>query len=234
MPWKIGSPRAGLLTLAALGALGAGIAVLVLTRTGSIGQEPSTRSEQRTVGPSGQEGPVTVIVPNYPEDPGEPVTKGEFRLLPFGYTDPNTPVPQPTCEKPSVDAANSEVLKSASSYANVGYVPNGFQSASPSATVVCDAEIRELKWSLPGPKAAPLEIVRGPARKPYDIRVPPPESWYTVEDGLVNGMPAIFLRNKPGLLGPQTIYFFQGDVLTIIEGPVQDLAELIKVAEGLR
>lgn len=231
---KIGSLRAGLLALVALGAVGAGIAVVVLTRTGSGGQEPSTRVEQWATGPAGQPGPVTVIVPNYPANPGAPVVKGSFRLLPFGYADPNTPVPQPTCEKPSVNAADPAVVKADSLYVDVGYIPSGFQSASPAATVVCGDEIRELKWSLPGPKAAPLEILRGRAHVPFGVRVPPVDSWYTVEDGFVNGLPAIFLRNKPGLQGPQTIYFFQGDVLTIVDGPIQDLSELIKVAESLR
>jgi hypothetical protein len=234
MKRHIFSLRVSIAALIVLVVFGAGTAVLVRTRSGSSGQEPSTRAEQFATGPAGQPGPVTVIVPNYPANPGQPVAKGPFRLLPFGYADPNTPVPQPKCEKPSVNAADPAVVKADSLYADVAYIPDGFQSAPPVATVVCGAEIRELKWSLPGPKAAPLEILRGRAHVPFDVRVPPVDSWYTVEDGFVNGLPAIFLRNKVGQQGPQTIYFFKGDVLTIVDGPVQDFSELVKVAENLR
>lgn len=228
------STRGLVLAAAAAGVIGAVAAIIMLNNTGSSGQEPGTRVEQRATGPAGQPGPVTVIVPNYPTDPGQPVTKGSFRLLPFGYRDPNTPVATATCEKASVNAADPAVVRDASLYVDVGFVPGDFQAGQPAATLVCGADVRELKWSLAGPKAAPLEIVRGVAQIPFDIRIPPIDSWYAVEDGAVNGSPAIFLRNKPGQQGPQTIYFFEGDVLTIIKGPVEDFSDLLKVAESLR
>src|ERR1700675_3051779 len=104
----IRKPRALLLALAAILATVAVVATIAVNRTDSSEQEPSTQIEQWATGPAGQSGPVTVIVQNYPKDPGEPVTKGDFRLLPFGYADHNTPVPQPTCEKPTVNAATED------------------------------------------------------------------------------------------------------------------------------
>ncbi len=215
-------------------AIGAVVAAIVLNNTGSSGQEPGTRVEQWATGPAGQPGPVTAIVPNYPTDPGEPATKGSFRLLPFGYRDPSTPVASATCEKPTVDPADPAVIKNAALYVEIGFVPVGFQAGEPSGSHVCGDQILGLTWTLAGPKAAPLEIIRRVAPIPFDIRVPPIDSWYTVEDGIVNGSPAIFLRDKPGQQGPQTIYFFEGAVLTIVSGPVPEFMDLLKVAESLR
>lgn len=233
---KMGSLRAGLLALAALAAFGAGIAILLATRTGSSGQEPSTRVEQRATGPAGQPGPVTVIVPNYPANPGQSVTQGAFRILPFGYSDPanSTAIPLTPCASPRADVADPALVAASGLAATVGYIPAGFTDSPPVASVVCGPSVQEIKWVFHGKGASSVEIVRGRARLPFDVRTPPIDSWNTLEAGSVNGLQAVFLRNKPGQFGPQSIYFVEGNMLTIINGDVFDFSELLKVAESLR
>ncbi|MBI5283499.1 MAG: hypothetical protein HY874_00250 [Chloroflexi bacterium] len=214
-----------------------GYALLRASTHQSPSPQPSQRIEIWKTGPAGQVGPVTVIVPNFPANPGQPKRVGPFRLLPFGYFDPvgSTPVPYPTCERPTIDRAVVDAAIAASRVnAHSRHVPAGFTVQPAETEVVCGGDIRAIRWTLTRVGGGPIEIHRGIAPLPFDVRVPPDTSWYSVREGSVRGRPAVFEENKPGEGGTEGIYFADGDIITIVHGNIHnDFGELLRIAEGI-
>ena len=197
--------------------------------------EPSTRIETRTEGPSGQPGPIDVIVPNYPANPGTPWTSGPFRILPYGFNPTPPPAPPLATVTPDVELHSTDptMVASAPFFAKVSYVPAGFSYAEPWVSLMRAGKPTEIVWRFPGKDAAEIQISRGLRSLPVEVSVPPPDSWVELKEGSINGNPAIFLVSKPGQGGPQSLYFVDGDVTTEIIGDVADFDELVKVAESL-
>ena len=215
-------------------------ATIVVSRSLTQGREPSTRIETRSVGPSGQEGPIDVIVPNYPSNPGPAQTKGPYRLLPYGYEDPPgsaQPPQDPPCAKAEAGLNQQDLIRASNLYVTVGYVPAGFTYEPPTTDYLCGREVRDIVWRFlkrTGDAQAEISISRSRRALPLDVRVPPLDSWVTLEEGTVAGAPAIFVRSKPGQGGPQTLYIIDRGITTLILGDVADFNELVKVAESLR
>ncbi|MHB8377717.1 MAG: hypothetical protein ACYDEB_12300 [Dehalococcoidia bacterium] len=208
------------------------------TRALTSGQEPSTRVEVRATGPSGQQGPVDVHVPNYPKNPGPAVVKGPFRILPYGHEDAPGSAParsEPPCGTAEAGLDISALIRASDLYVTVGYIPAGFTYQPPTTDYLCGREVRGIVWRFPKHGTAnEIIILRSRPRLPVDVRVPPVDSWVALEEASVRGAPAIFLRSKPGQAGGQELSFVSGGIYTRIEGGVADFGELIKVAESLR
>lgn len=205
----------------------------------TTGQEPSTRVERRDLGPSGQQGPVNVQVPNYPKNPGPAVVKGPFRILPYGYEDPPGSAParsEPTCASPEAGLNVQELIRASDLYVSVGYIPAGFTYQPPTTDYLCGRQVRDIVWRFVkslGDKQAEISISRSRRPLPLDVRTPPVDSWVALEEGTVAGAPAIFLRSKAGQ-GGQSLYVVDAGITTQIEANVADFAELLKVAASLR
>ena len=208
------------------------------TRALTSGQEPSTRVEVRATGPSGQQGPVNVQVPNYPKNPGPAVVKGPFRILPYGYEDAPGSAParsEPACASPEAGLDIPALIQASDLYVTVGYIPAGFTYQPPTTDYLCGREVRDIVWRFPGAiGATEISISRSRRPLPLDVRVPPVDSWVALEEGTVVGAPAVFFRSKPGQGGPQRLYVIDRGITTEIIGDIADFAELLKVAESLR
>jgi hypothetical protein len=201
----------------------------------SSGQEARARSKTEAVGPAGQNGPIEIITQNYPADPEKPETIGSFRLVPFGYRDPiDEQKARRPCPKASQGVTGSNEAIRAAFYQDDVYVPAGFESATPEASVICDGTVEELRWQFAGSNANTVEVVRGYAQLPFDIHKPTVDSWNTLELGVAGGRDAIFLRRKPGASGPHALYFADGTLITIIIADLEDFDELIRIAESLK
>ena len=206
------------------------------TRALTSGQEPGTRVEVRATGPSGQQGPVNVQVPNYPSNPGPAVIWGPYRILPYGWRDPSeparTPVGPATCATPT-SRVPQQVLEASPLYMRVGYVPAAFQSGLQVQAFACGDQVRGIKWTFRGSLAGTIEIVRRYADLPVDVLAPPADGTVTLEKATVGGLPAILLRPKPGLGGAE-LYLVRGTITTHVLAAVNDTSELIRVVESFR
>ena len=205
-------------------------------------QEPSSRVEDRIGGPPGDEadtGPVHVVVPNYPANPGPAETYGPLRLLPWGYGDPPGSVKaEPTCAAPGAALDDQAVLRASYLYVDEAsiYIPAGFAYEPPSSDYMCGREVRDIVWKIyrAGTSGGDgIQISRSPADRPLDVRVPPVDSVLVLEKGTIGNAPAVFLRSKVGG-GPQFIYMVDGGIATRIMGDGLEFSELQKVAESLR
>lgn len=87
-------------------------------------------------------------------------------------------------------------------------------------------------WQL-GDQLAGIEVVRWRASFPYAVTVPPSHSWLELEKASVRGLPAVFLKAKPGQGGPVMIYVAQGEYVTTIIGEAHQFDELAKLAESI-
>ncbi len=214
-------------------------AAIFWSQSGTQGKEPSSRVERRDVGPSGQPGPIDVIVPNFPADPGPAQTKGPYRLLPYGYVDP-PPYVYPTakpCSRPIVDGSDPRVARTAKFYLEPSYTPPGFSPPTVRATEICGTEVGELQWVFESTASKnPIEMNIWKPDLPFDIRIPPDDSWATLQDGSINNVPAIFLRDKPGQGGGQALYLIlNGDTLVNMSAAsAVDFSELVKIASSLQ
>jgi hypothetical protein len=158
-----------ILGILAAGLAGAGVLV---ARSSTSGQEGSKKVERRTQGPSGQPGPIDVIVPNLPGTVGAPIDKGPFRLLPFGFNPtPRTAssgTPAMVNEEPA-DLTDPTLLAEAPFAAAVSYIPPGFSSATPTVGIVVNGKATEILWRFPGPAASEIQISRGLRTLPVEI-----------------------------------------------------------------
>jgi hypothetical protein len=201
------------------------------SRPWTSSQEPSTKTETRDVGPSGQPGPIDVIVPNLPDDPAEPKVSGPFRLVPFGYTgDVSTQQPG---EYLTGSAWQKVDLASATFSTTITYVPAGFAYAPPRAGVVRNGIVQAVEWTFSGAGASTIQVTRGVRELPFDVRVPPSDSWLELKQALVGDARAVLLQSKPAQGGPQAVYVAEGRVVTEIIGDVADIRELLKIAESI-
>ncbi len=216
-----------------------GASVAAFFTVGALqGNEPSYTVSQKPVGPNGELEPV--YEPNCPSNPDKPSDYGPFRLLPFcaAFEPPTPPPPEPTSPilATPVDFEDLAALRSSPVDVEIdpSLVPKGYAYSPPTGQYrdPKTGQITAISWSFRGPLVAVTTIDRGPRSIPTLIKLPPSDGWSTVETGELDGHPAIFDRNKPGVAsGQQCVYFAEDDIFTFVSGYVEDFNDLVKLAE---
>lgn len=190
------------------------------------------------------EGPVNVIRPELPEDPGEPTMYGPYRLVPYGYDKPLTYEGLKMSSGPTgVEVTrDAEVARASSLYAEPAYLPEGYVLTHLSGMGRGDAEEAvALQYKRPG-NVISVTRTRFTFR-PLDVHLWAPGAGVAVETGTIAGAPAVFSYPKPETPFPLPVIvaFMEGDINTIVtargftrEQPAPPLEEVIKIAESIR
>jgi hypothetical protein len=202
--------------------------------------------------PPGYTGPVNIIAPTLPANPGPLQTYAGFRLIPFGYVgpiphtdDPSTGVPPNWRNLLKPPITDLPALWRSTLYKEPSTLPAGYilKSGHGEGT---DGSNLSVKLVFEGPRF-PLVVSRQLViRRPVDVYLfAPPQGdqrTSTVVTGSVLSGPAVFTKVMPGreFQGPLIIQFIEGSTLTVLEWRVSDPAnaeaefqELLWVAESL-
>jgi hypothetical protein len=236
---KIIRPALVIIVLASSG-VGAAVGVKALR---TRGREPSTRFETRDVGPAGQPGPVQVGVGNPGTENEPPLVTGPFRIVSRDWVDPH-PTPTPAMPTPSstvvyqdnvpLGPANEAAAKASPYWAAIGYTPRGYNLDGASSLSFANGEVSAITWDFVDGAGRGFQVFRVTRDSPIEIVRPNSDGFADLVIGKVNDNPAIFIREKAGQFGPQTLYMVDGrGIFTEIDGWVLDFNEFIKMAESL-
>jgi hypothetical protein len=197
---------------------------------------PSTTVELRPIGPGGQL--ERVVVPVIPDDPGDPIDIGPYRLLPWGYDGPSL-------QNASVEAAvgrddwgatqDDVEITSSRVYVETGFVPKGFVPLSVDAATI-RGEVAQVSWTYDGPSESRVILARRDLTlypsSPFEIPLTACDSFFYHRSGEFKGHTMI---TAVRFMDDEVIelVLIEGSILTKIEGDVADGDELIRMLESL-
>lgn len=214
------------------------VALGLAARESRVSGQPSLQRPTPSVGPAGQRGPFTYIIPATPAgDPGEPTMYGPFRLIPWGYDKPLTHTPPRTAGGQGIQQTHdAAVIRQSPLYKEPSFVPSGYHLGHISGYGRAGADIGVTLQYLGG--RAPIEARREYiTERPIDILMPAPNSNLVIETGRVGSAEALIEYIRPNVGIRDTfgrVRVTQGDIQLIVSGDGIPMADLIRMIESLR
>lgn len=168
-----------------------------------------------------------------PENPGEPVNYGPYRIIPWGYTRPlpRTELPRP---EPGVVSRDPAVLRRSSLWVEPAYLPPGFSLVQADTY---DAHSELIIHQVYKGGQASLEVLRKRVVfRPVDVYQWREGDLATLKTGRVGDYPAVFLMPTPGnerFKRYEVRFIDRNGVETIVGGFGLEFDEVLRVATAL-